>query len=477
MEFDLNKRHCFFFNEISKIPRGSRNEKAISDWICAFAKAHNLPFRQDEVFNVIIDKPASPGYESSAPVILQAHIDMVCEKNSDVEHDFEKDPLDLYVDEGWLKARGTTLGADDGDGVAYMLALLEDESAQHPPLECIFTVMEEIGLIGSQYLRREDLHGHRYISLDGSGLNTTTVSSAGSMVAVISQKITRIPVHLPEYVLSIRGLSGGHSGSMIDKELGNANILAARILKEAQLSGMDITLCHLWGGNKENAIPREADFAFVSSSDPKALRTAIQASVSAIKEELAASDPGFSAELKEGDSCGTCMKKEESDRILNFIFLMPHGFLHKSMEIPGLTTASLNLGVIRDTDDVVRLEIMARSALDSHRLLIGKQLKVLSELVGLDADIPEGYPGWPYSEVSEMREIYRRVLKRHGMELQENATHGGLECGVIKGLDPDMDIITFGPVYEDIHSPSERLELQSFDDAFIILKEILKECR
>ena len=477
MEFDLSKRHCYYFNEIAKIPRGSRNEKAISDYICAFAEAHGLPYRQDEVYNVTIDKPASPGYENSAPVILQAHIDMVCEKNSDVEHDFEKDPLDLYVEDGWLKARGTTLGADDGDGVAYMLAILEDETAEHPPLECIFTTMEEIGLIGSQHLRKEDLHGHRCISLDGSGLCSTTVSSAGSAVAVISAKPDFRTANLPEYVLRIRGLEGGHSGSKIDRELGNANILAGRILREAELAGLDITLSHLTGGNKENAIPREADFAFVSASDPAALKAAVFAAIGDIKRELAESDPGFSAELTEGDGCGKCMDSSASKSLLNFLFLMPHGFLHKSMSIPGLTTASLNLGVIRTDDTAVKLQIMARSALDSHLNLIRNQLKVLAELTGLDADLPEGYPGWPYDAHSELRAVYRRVLEKHGLVLSENATHGGLECGVIKGLDPDMDIITFGPVYEDIHSPSERLDLQSFDEAFVILKEILKECR
>ncbi len=477
MKFDLSKRHCYYFNEISKIPHGSRNEKAISDYICAFAKAHGFPYRQDEVYNVTIDKPASPGYENSAPIILQAHIDMVCEKNGDVEHDFEKDPLDLYVEDGWLKARGTTLGADDGDGVAYMLAILEDETAEHPPLECIFTTMEEIGLVGSQHLRKEDLHGHRYISLDGSGLCSTTVSSVGSTVAVISAKPAFQPTDLPEYILRIRGLEGGHSGSKIDRELGNANILAARILREAMLAGLDITLSHLHGGNKENAIPREADFAFVSASDPAALKAGIDACIHDIARELSESDPGFAAELAEGDGCGTCMDRKASDGLLNFIFLMPHGFLHKSMSIPGLTTASLNLGVIRTDDSTVKLEIMARAALDSHLNLIKNQLKVLAGLTGLEADLPEGYPRWPYDEHSELRAVYRKVLEKHGLTLSENATHGGLECGVIKGLDPDMDIITFGPVYEDIHSPSERLDLKSFDEAYEILREILKECR
>ena len=191
MDFDLNKRHCYYFNEISKIPRGSRNEKAISDYLVSFAKEQGLWYKQDDVYNVIIDKPASEGYENSAPIILQAHIDMVCEKNKDVEHDFEKDPLDLYVEDGWLKARGTTLGADDGYGVSYMLAILEDKSLKHPPLSCIFTSMEEIGLLGAANLKAEDLHGKKLINLDGGGEIRTTVSSAGGATGIIRRRSSR----------------------------------------------------------------------------------------------------------------------------------------------------------------------------------------------------------------------------------------------------------------------------------------------
>lgn len=477
MNFDLNKRHCYYFNEIAKIPHGSRNEKAISDYVCAFAKEHGLPYKQDSVYNVVIDKPASPGYENSAPVILQAHMDMVCEKNNDVDHDFEKDPLDLYVEDGWLHARGTTLGADDGMGVAYMLAILEDDTLEHPPLECIFTTMEEIGLIGSLYLTKEDLHGHRYISLDGDGLKTTTVSSAGSTCAEIYKNLTYQTCDLPKYELVVKGLRGGHSGSLIHTERGNANILAGRVLKELQLGGADITLCTLKGGMKENAIPREAVFVFASATDKEELDRLLAASFRDIKEELQFSDAGVDISIKELGTADMCITKEISDHLIDYIFLMQHGYLHHSMVIEGLTTASLNLGVISVKDDRVLFEIMIRSAEDSARHHIGQQLGVLAQYTELDANIPEGYPGWAYSEVSPMRDLYRSVLEKRGMTLIEEASHGGLECGVIKGLDPTMDIITLGAITEMIHSPDERLELQSFDDAYSILCEILKECK
>lgn len=237
MEFDLSKRHCYYFNEITKIPHGSRNEKALSDYIVSFAKAHGYACRQDEVFNVLVDKPASPGYENCAPVILQAHIDMVNEKNKDSGHDFDKDPLDLYVDEeGWLHARGTTLGADDGSGAAYMLAILDDPDLKHPPIQCIFTTMEEIGLIGASSLKAEDFHGKKLINLDSGGEVETTVSSAGGARAQIICRLQKEANDLPAYTFGIRGLLGGHSGGLIHLERGNSNILAARILKEMKLN-------------------------------------------------------------------------------------------------------------------------------------------------------------------------------------------------------------------------------------------------
>lgn len=477
MEFDLNKRYCYWFNEICKIPHGSRNEKAVSDMVCAFAKEHDLVYHQDSVWNVTVDKPASPGYEDSAPVILQAHMDMVCEKNNDVDHDFEKDPLDLYVEDGWLKARGTTLGADDGTGVAYMLAILEDDTLAHPPIECIFTTMEEIGLVGAGYLCREDLHGHRYISLDGGGVSCTTTSSAGVNDVVVSKKLEYAESYGTTWQLTVKGLKGGHSGGQIHLERGNANVLAARILKEAEDSGLDVTLVTLKGGMKENAIPREAVFTFVSESPKEALQAAVAQSAKDIAQELAFSDPDVVVLLEECAPCTKAITKKISEAILNDIYLMPNGFQHRSMAIEGLTVASLNLGVISVKDDTLRFEIMIRSADDSARNDLARRLVTLAKLLDLDAEIVSGYSGWAYTEESEMRRIYRRVCERLDLVYTERATHGGLECGIIKGLDPDMDIITFGPNSEAIHSPDEKLELQSFDDAYVILCEILKECR
>lgn len=472
MDFDLNKRHCYYFNEISKIPRGSRNEKAISDYLVSFAKEQGLWYKQDDVYNVIIDKPASEGYENSAPIILQAHIDMVCEKNKDVEHDFEKDPLDLYVEDGWLKARGTTLGADDGYGVAYMLAILEDKSLKHPPLSCIFTSMEEIGLLGAANLKAEDLHGKKLINLDGGGEIRTTVSSAGGATGIIRCPIRREANDQKAYRLGVRGLKGGHSGALIHLELGNANTLLARILKELQMQGIDMQLVSFNGGLKFNAIPREADAFFVSGADVNVLREAVALSAGKIKEELEFSDAGFRTELEE-TKCDTRIVKADGDRFLNYLYLMINGFQHRSMAIEGLTASSLNAGVVTTKEDEIVIEDLLRSALAAHTDDMINHLQVLADVLGVTFEMPDRYAGWAFKEHSELRGVLREVLKERGIDLKEEAAHGGLECGHFAGLVKDMDIITYGPVAEGAHTPQEKLNLESFDRALDTLKEVL----
>ncbi|MBR4455978.1 MAG: beta-Ala-His dipeptidase [Solobacterium sp.] len=477
MDFDLSKRYCYYFRQLSLIPRGSRNEKAASDYICSVAEALGLPYKQDHVYNVIVDKPASDGYENSDPIILQAHIDMVCEKERGIDHDFERDPIELICEDGWLKARGTTLGADDGAGAAYMLAILEDSSIAHPPLECIFTVQEEIGLLGAAELHPEDLHGHRYISLDGSGVGTTEVACAGAVTARISQKVKDIPSSLPLYELSVSGLLGGHSGGKIHMERGNANIIAGRILKEAQLAGLNVTLSSLQGGSKENAIAREAQFRFVSDASEQALKKQIETSTAEITAEYRYSEPDLTITVHEINEPASSFSQDISDRLLNYLFLTPDGFLHRSVVIRDLTTASLNLGIVSRHEDTVEFTAMIRAADDSQRRHIGEMLGTLADMLGMEKDIPEGYPGWAYEKESSLRRLMKKAVESRGFRFEECATHGGLECGIIKGLDPQMDIITLGPITMDIHSPKERMDLKSFDDAYEILLDILRNCR
>ncbi len=474
MEFDLSKKHCYYFNEISKIPRGSGNEKAVSDYIVAFAKERRLACKQDDLFNVIIDKPATPGYEDSEPLILQAHIDMVCEKNGDSDHDFEKDPLELYVDdEGWLHAKGTTLGADDGNGVAYMMAILDDNTLVHPALSCIFTAQEEVGLVGAAHLTKEDLHGKRLINLDGGGGTVTCTSSAGGCRLRIYRFFKRVVSDGTGYHMLVKGLKGGHSGGSIHLERGNANLIAARLLKELEAEGIDVTLSAFNGGLKNNAIPREADVLFDSPSSEEIVIATVQNLAEKIRKELEFSDEGFTVEIEKMEVT-TCIDKESSDAFLNYLFLMPNGLMHRSMAIEGLTTASLNAGVVHTKEDHFMLDELVRSALESDTDLLVAKLKTLADLLGMEVQERERYGGWAYSAKSPLRDTLAEVVKAHGKELVCKATHGGLECGIFKALDPDMDIITYGPVSTGEHTPDEKLNLESFDESYQILCDVIK---
>ncbi len=476
MDFDLNKRYCFYFNECCKIPHGSKNEKALSDYIVNFAKEHGLSYVQDELYNVIVYKKASAGYEEADPLILQAHIDMVCEKNKDSDHDFMCDPLALYVEDGLLKAKGTTLGADDCAGAAYMLAILEDDNLEHPALECAFTTQEEIGLYGAKVLKGEYFKGHRMISLDGGGEVTTLVSSAGGCNFDINKKLTMVDNDLPAYNLAIRGLSGGHSGGEIHKEKGNANVLAVRFLVEAQNRGIDITLVSINGGLKDNAIPRECDIVFTSQSAAAEIKDSFAKTGKDIAIELEHSDKGFRYELSEVKA-DKRMETKLSDNILNFIYLMPNGFQHRSMAIEGLTLTSLNLGVIATLKQQLEMHISIRSAIDSGIDHLVGILSKLCHLFELDYDLSARYPGWNYSEVSPLRDTYAKVLKElFDIDLICQAAHGGNECGIFKAMIPDIDIVSLGPVAAYIHTPDEQLDLASFDRTYAILTGIVSNC-
>ncbi len=470
-EFDLQKRWCFYFRQIANIPRGSGNEKEASDYIVQFAKEHGLNYKQDSVWNVIVDKPATEGYEDAEPIILQAHLDVVCEKNQDVEHDFTKDPLDLYVEDGWLKARGTTLGADDGYGVSYMLAILEDDTLSHPALSCIFTTMEEIGLLGAMKLTKSDLHAKRMINLDGGGEVETTVSSAGGACVKAVCRFNPQENDLPAYKLSVRGLQGGHSGGSIHEERGNANRLAARILKELMNHGMDVTLSAFHGGLKYNAIPREADVVFVSGSTFENLQKQVEITEKEIQRELEFSDAGFFVKLEQADAAYKA-NQQASEAWINYLYLIPDGFMHRSLPL-GITSASLNAGVVETKDNCFILTDMIRSALSSDTDLLIDQLKTLGRILHIEAECTDRFMGWAYKSDSSFRKILKDVCSSHGITLEEKATHGGLECGVFSGLDPDLDIITYGPVAYGCHTPEERLDLASFDRCYGILCEAL----
>lgn len=473
---DWTKPYHRFFEEMTRIPHGSYHEKAYSDYLAEFARERGLRYKQYDIGNVIIYKEGTPGYESHPAVVLQSHIDMVWEKAPESNHDFMKDPLELYIEDGWLHARGTTLGADDGTGVAYMLSILDDKTIPHPPLECVFTVQEEVGLHGAFALEPEDLKGRRYISLDdGGGGMITTITSAGGMgwsgiLAVPCCRVVR-----EGYRLIVGGLQGGHSGECINQEKGNAIKICTRVLKELQKQGR-LTLADFQGGCKDNAIPRDCQAVFVSELDKGQICDIVEKTALTIQGEYRYSDEGLQI-WAEPFQVETVWDQKASDRLLDFLFLCPNGMRHHSMKIPGLTTASENLAVVRmePEQEQVVISLSLRAAEESYLDEMAEELQLLADLYSISFETSSRYPAWGYEENSYMREVMKKAVKTvMGRELELLAVHGGLECGVFKNKWPDMDMVTLGPVGKDVHSPDERMDLESFDECYALLKEFLR---
>lgn len=470
---DHTKAHQRYFEEMTQIPHGSFNEAAYSDYLVAFAKANNLRYLQDDMYNVIIYKDASQGYEDHEPVILQAHMDMVCEKNNDTEFDFTTQGLQLYIEDGLLKAKGTTLGADDGTGVAYMLALLADDTAKHPPLECVFTVQEEVGLFGALALKKEYFHGKRLINLDDGGENATCTTSAGGMNVIMKKDRILIPTQEQGYRLEVKGLSGGHSGGEIDKEKGNANKLLARVLYTLN-QRYGIQLADINGGIKDNAIPREAQACFICDAPMEKLAESVAQARKIFRQELEFSDANVDVIVKECDVEGV-MSIEDSEEIITLLLVLPNGLRHRSMSIEGLSVASSNIGVVTTTPEEIIINASLRGAMESYVDTFALEMDALADAYGFATTHEARYPSWSYRADSPMRETLKTVCQEVlGKELQLIAVHGGLECGVFKAMNEDMDIVTMGPKTQDIHTPQEALDLASFDATFALLKAFVE---
>ena len=468
------KAHQKYFEEISRIPRASYKEEKIADYLVEFAKNHNLDYKRDEVHNVIIYKPASAGYEDHGAVILQAHTDMVCEKNADCDHNFDTDTLDLYIEDGILKARGTTLGADDGMGCAYMMAILESD-LPHPALECAFTVQEEVGLIGAFALKAEDFTAKRYVNLDfgGRGIGTCTTSAGGEMIGL------RKPVEFdecdaPAYRIFITGLKGGHSGGCINRELGNSLKVCARILKE--ISGScDLRIVKLDGGLKNNAIPRECEAIIASTAKEEEIRKAFDTMAAKIRNELKFQEPDFKATLEKAES-GPAICEETSAEIVDLMYLLPTGLRHRSLQIENLPIASENLASVRCGTDYVEFQYSLRAEKMSYRDQMENELCILAGIYDMKIDVYNKFPSWEFNPDSVMRSTLCKVYKEQkGTEMELLATHGGLECGVFCDLIPGLVVVTLGAECDGAHTPKEQMNLESFDKMYEVLAAFLKE--
>ncbi len=382
---DHSKKHQKYFEEISRIPRASFKEEKCADYVEDFAKAHGFRYLRDEMHNIIIYKPASPGYEDHGAVILQGHMDMVCEKNNDCAHDFDNEGIDLYIEDGFLKARGTTLGADNGVACAYMMAVL-DSDLPHPALECVFTVQEEVGLNGVFALKPEYFTAKRYIKMDFGGMiSGTCTTSAGGETIDLKKPVEFDPCDLPAYRVFVTGLAGGHSGGMINKELGNSLKACVRILKE--IAGCaDIRIIGLKGGEKNNAIPRECEAVFASSADESVIRAAFDKMTAEIKNEISAQEPGFVTYFEQAE-CAPAMDEETSADVIDLMYILPTGLRHSSVQIEDLPVASENMGSVKCTDQYVHIQYSLRAEKMSYRDQMEKELLILAGLFDMTADV------------------------------------------------------------------------------------------
>ena len=469
----LEPRPLFhWFEEISRVPRGSYHEEKIADYLVGFAAARGLDCVRDEMNNVLITLPATPGRESDPPILFQGHTDMVCEKNADCAHDFETQGIELYIDGDWIRARGTTLGGDDGIAVAAMLALLDGACPSHPRYECLFTVQEEVGLNGAGAFDYSLVTARRMINMDSEELHRVIAGCAGGLRSDVTLT--------PEWErpagemlrVDVSGLCGGHSGENINAGRANANTVLARILLSC-MSAADYRLAAVNGGAKDNAIPREA-WALVCTADAAAFTAAAEGEGRRIAAELGRDDRAFCLTVNPSAAAGQVMSSLWTHRAAALAACTPNGVLEMSRDVPGLVEFSRNLGVIRTENGQVCYTFSSRSAYDSQLDASAAQLDALAALCGGTVRHHSRYPGWTYTKTSPVRDAYCAAFKRvTGEDAEIAVIHAGLECGLIRAKIPDMDMISVGPDIVDIHSPGERLSISSCRTFWQILLEIV----
>lgn len=450
-----------YFEEISQIPRGSKNEKEISDFLVKFAKDRDLEVIQDNFLNVIIKKPATKGFENVPSIIIQGHMDMVCEKNQGTNHDFLKDSLKLRVEDGWIKATGTTLGADNGIAVAFGLALLDSKDIPHPSLEVLITSDEEMGMSGAQNLDISMLNSKILINIDTEEEGELYVSCAGGARGVFEIPLTRVIKESEALHLKVRGLYGGHSGADIHLQRGNANKIIGRVLN-ALNKELELDLSHLSGGAKDNAIPREADAIFTVNNKEKALEI-IKNCEKTFKNELRVSDKGIVLEI-EDTKVEEVFDKKNTEKIISLLNLHPNGVCAISLDIENLIETSLNLGVISVKDSTIYFHSAIRSSILSKKLELIENLYLLGKTLNITFKDSAHYPAWSYRENSKIREIFINTFESiNGKKPEIKAIHAGLECGLFDEKFEDIDMISFGPDIRNAHTPEEMVNIASVE--------------
>ncbi len=469
-----------YFEDISKIPRASKEEKQISDYLLNFAKTLNLEVVQDENLNIYMRKKATPGYENGKTVILQGHMDMVCEKNEGTIHDFKKDPLKLRVIDGKIYATDTTLGADNGIAVAYIMALMASKDIPHPEIEALITVDEETSMNGAKTFDPSFFRGKYLINIDSTYDSKLLVSCSGGLRASVTKKVNHEELQGEIVTIKVRGLKGGHSGIDINKERGNANKILGRILINIEKNYTNINIVSLSGGAKDNAIPREADCQIaVDSSDVDNIILAVKSVEEVIKKELECEEE-FNVIVSKNDKPlkNNMITVKDSKDLIDLMYLIPNGVKTQSMAIKDLVITSNNFGVIEYDGDTVIFKNAIRSSIDSAKYNVVREIDVLSRAFRAVTKESASYPGWEYDKNSEIREIAQRVYKKmFNDEMEVYAIHAGVECGLIKEKLPHLDMVSFGPIIKDNHTPGEWVSIGSTKKVWEFLKAILSDIK
>ena len=473
------KQVFYYFEEICKIPHSSGNTRQISDYLVNFAKNHGFDYVQDELNNVVIYKPATPGYENAPTVILQGHMDMVCEKRPDVEHDFTKDGLKLSVENGFVSANGTTLGGDDGIAVAYALALLDSKDLPHPALEVLITVDEEIGLLGAVDFDCSVLKGRRMINLDSEAEGSLWISCAGGLSAVSHIPVLRTDAEGEKLQIKICGLMGGHSGSEIDKKRANANVLMGRFLYGLKREAY-YEIISLAGGQKDNAITRESLCEILVSEEDIAAVKAYAARVQdGLREEYSGSDNGISVQITEaGHESVQVLHPTSREKILFYLMEIPFGIQKMSSNIEGLVETSTNIGIVRLSEDEFFASSGVRSSVEAARDALSDKIQYLTEFLGGEYEAQGAYPAWEYRKESPLRDKMVSVYEdMYGQKPAVVAIHAGLECGLFYKKIDGLDCVSLGPDMKDIHTSEELLDIASTERVWNYLVKVLKELK
>ncbi len=465
-----------YFREICSIPHGSGNVERISNYCVEFAKNNGLWYRQDEAFNVIIKKPATKGYESKEPLIIQGHIDMVAVKSDDCHKDLENEGLDLACEDGYLYAKGTSLGADDGIAVAYAMAILASDTIEHPALEVLLTTDEEIGMLGAAVMDLSDIKSRTMLNIDSEEEGIFLAGCAGG-----AQVTCKLPFDCDEIngtvmELNISNLTGGHSGVEIICQRANANVLLGRILYRIS-KNVNFRLISADGGEKDNAIARFAKAKFVVGPGlADDVANIVKETADVIKSEYITTDPDMTIEVKvSGHEIVKAADMTTTNHIVAALAGFPNGILKMSNDIPGLVQTSLNLGVLKTTDDVVMTSYSVRSAVGSEKEELIDRLRCLTESLGGRCEVSGDYPAWEYQRDSRLRDIMIEVYEQlYGNKPLVQTIHAGLECGIIADKLPNLDCISFGPDIKDIHTTKERLDIASTERTWKLILEVLK---